>query len=205
MPAFGANSARWAAGTFARSSTVRLPPQAGSCARACVAGSSKKSATTSAASLCAALYGIATKLVLPIVPLAITKMRAPGGSNWFAIDTAASAGSKAMWMSIAPSFINWRWAGPVSGNSRPARQSAGRNWSYQAHNGAVTEPKVASVAGCCSTDGSGSRSQRACFRKVAPRKLRTVGCVTRPGCWRANASSAGAEVGMSASLWRALS
>jgi hypothetical protein len=108
--------------------------------------------------LWAALYGVATKLVLLIMPLAMTKMRAPGGSVWLAIDTAASAGSKAMWMSMAPSFMSWRWAGPLSGNSRPSRQSLGRSWSYQAQSGAVTGPKLASVAGCCSTDGSATRS-----------------------------------------------
>ena len=152
------NSARSAADRRARSSTLTLPISLMSWARAWVAGSSKKLASTIAASLCAALYGIATKLVLPMLPLRIVKLRTEAG-NWpLSTDTAASAGLNDSVMSISPSLSNWRCAWPFSGNCWPRRHRAGRNWSYQAHSGAVTRAKLSSLAGCCITVGSGVRS-----------------------------------------------
>ena len=103
-------------------------------------------------------------------------------------------------MSISPSLSSWRCAGPLSGNCWPLRHSAGRSWSYHDHSGAVTLSKFASVAGCCSTATSGTSSYSACFKKVEPRKLLTLGCVSRPGWRRAHTSNAGAERGTSAAL-----
>ena len=143
---------------------------------------------------------MATKLVLPIVPLAKVKVRTLGGSRPACTDTAASAGSNESVMSISPSLSNWRCAGPLAGNCSPRRQRVGRSGSYQAHKGAVTCAKLASVAGRCSTAGSATRSSSACLRKVEPRKLLTSGWVSRPGCLRAQSSSAAADRGTSAAL-----
>ena len=59
-------------------------------------------------------------------------------------------------------------------HSQALRASIGRgrdSWgnvikTQQSHSGAVTVAKLASVAGCCSTAGSGVSSYNACFRKV---------------------------------------
>ena len=85
-----------------------------------------------------ALYGIATKLVLPIVPLSSTYVRTVTGNKPAFAATAASAGLNEIITSISPSFINCRCAGPFSGNWSAVAPEIGRSASYQVHSGAVT-------------------------------------------------------------------
>ncbi len=158
-------------------------------------GESRKFATAMAPSLCAALVGMATKLVLPMVPFSSTKVRTLSGRMPLPMAVEASLGLKEIMMSISPSARSWRMAGPVSGNCSPLRHRVGLSCSYQRQSGAVTGMKVASVAGDSSTCGSSASSCRACFRKVEPRKLRIRGCVMRPGLRRAQSSIAGIERG----------
>ena len=67
-------------------------------------GSSRKFATTIAPSFADALYGIATKLVLPIVPFANVNVLTESGNRPAIADTAASDGLNEIIMSISPSF-----------------------------------------------------------------------------------------------------